>query len=649
MNEDELTESIKRVGPWHQIIELHDNFTTVTPYPDKSRARLESVTDSEEIVRYGGLTRKQNEGVAFLDSRPNFFRVIKRVFPNGLEGKRILDCACNAGGYCFWAKEFGADTAFGFDVRKHWIDQANFVQQNRTKYPVDGIQFKVTDLYEIDQLQLPKVDVTIFKGIFYHLPLPIRGIQLAADLTTDLFWFNSTYSTEVHDGLLQPVFEDTKEVMSGVHKLSWLPTGPLVIARILMSMGFEDIRVIYANQKNARRGRLELIARRKKGGLAAIDHYAMRFDSQFRLVIQKIPVKKIIVSGTSRLDLEILHAAQGFGLATGGYADAGSASQTDTEKFGITEVQSSNEARQSCVQEADGSVLLYSEDESQTLELAEFAENSRKRYLEMDVNAEMIDRGISWFTYHKVNIAYIDTSNLAEEHAPFVIDSLKKILDNQSSILSSEQSRLSVQQNHSKNESTKDQSLRTTQTDFEFAVAWQAIRHRLFGDAAQHKSVFDFSSRAISPGAPAHDKHQQNEVLKTSDIVIFRDLLDKTFFPIEFLKHAMECANEVFWFGGEIADGEPDGFLKPVFPDESSDLKTPEPIWKATGAKAIVLALYWMGFKDVRILKPNDTFGVPQNRIEIIAAREPLYLKKLHPYSARFNIKGEVIRPVNKD
>ena len=31
------------------------------------------------------------------------------LYPDGFQGRSIMDCACNCGGYLFWAKEIGAD------------------------------------------------------------------------------------------------------------------------------------------------------------------------------------------------------------------------------------------------------------------------------------------------------------------------------------------------------------------------------------------------------------------------------------------------------------------------------------------------------------------------------------------------------------
>jgi tRNA (mo5U34)-methyltransferase len=51
----------------------------------------------------------------------------------------VLDCACNCGAFLFWAKELGADECFGFDIRQHWIDQAEFLREHRA-WPTEGMR-----------------------------------------------------------------------------------------------------------------------------------------------------------------------------------------------------------------------------------------------------------------------------------------------------------------------------------------------------------------------------------------------------------------------------------------------------------------------------------------------------------------------------
>ncbi|MEZ6096532.1 MAG: methyltransferase domain-containing protein [Pirellulaceae bacterium] len=175
-SETALKKRIQELGPWHMGIQLTENLNSGDVF-------------SED----GTIThRESNRGVSLLQLRDHFLRRIDAIYPTGLGDKTFLDCACNAGGYCFWARERNVKSAVGFDVREHWIRQARFVKNQRTVAPTDRIQFRVSDLYDLPKLNLQPVDVTMFKGIFYHLPDPITGLKIAADMTKEVMFFNTS-------------------------------------------------------------------------------------------------------------------------------------------------------------------------------------------------------------------------------------------------------------------------------------------------------------------------------------------------------------------------------------------------------------------------------------------------------------------------
>lgn len=246
-----LEQQILDLGPWHHDVQVTPDLSTAVS--------LES----------------HGAGVASFSDvyRPRFEGLVSALFPSGsLRGKTFLDCACNSGGYCFWAREMEADQCVGFDVRQHWIDQAEFLQRNRT-FPSDRIRFFRSDLYEVPALKLPQFDITLFKGIFYHLPDPITGLRIAADLTSELLLFDSEAHFGHDDGFLAVANENTENLMSGVHGLNWFPTGPEVVKRILLWMGFSEFRVLQ-NERNPNvpnRGRIGLMAARSSGYFADFD------------------------------------------------------------------------------------------------------------------------------------------------------------------------------------------------------------------------------------------------------------------------------------------------------------------------------------------------------------------------------------------
>ena len=253
---DELTKQIELMRPWHHDVELFDGFSTGKVFsPD------------------GRLPGPENDGVSLISPRTPFHSRLDRLYPDGMTGKSFLDCACNGGGYCFWAREKDIQRCVGFDVREHWIQQARFVQQHRTVHPTDRIEFHVRDLLDVPEMGLKPFDLTLFSGIFYHLPDPVTGLKIAADLTTDVFILNTAMMpNSEHPRGLTMVRESRTRVMSGVHELAWFPNGKETLRDILLWMGFKDLKVTLLTEVDAiGRSRIEVIAGREKGRLENIE------------------------------------------------------------------------------------------------------------------------------------------------------------------------------------------------------------------------------------------------------------------------------------------------------------------------------------------------------------------------------------------
>ena len=251
--EQGLLDEMIRLGPWHIEIDVTPTLTTAAAVQPPG-------TYADEVSFY---SPQQGHG-----------RTLEMIWPAGLAGRSVLDCACNNGAYLFWAKEHGAGECFGFDVRQHWIDQADFLLRNRTAYPTDAMRFDVADLYDLPTLGLQQFDVTFFRGILYHLPDPVAGLRIAADLTREILVVNTATWNAAPDGALVVSDEPDDRVLSGVYGLNWYPTGPEVLRRILAWAGFPEMRVHWWNRDTVQGrdlGRIEVIAARSAALLHPYD------------------------------------------------------------------------------------------------------------------------------------------------------------------------------------------------------------------------------------------------------------------------------------------------------------------------------------------------------------------------------------------
>lgn len=213
---------------------------------------------------------RTSDGNDQLAERPNAVdpkkigKVLTSVYPDGLHGKRFLDVACNGGCYSVLARDLGADYVLGFDVREHWIRQANFLRDNLPGNR-DAIRFEQCDLLEADKLLgEERFDICLFKGIFYHLPDPVHALGMVTRRVDELLVFDTDTAIGENDGCLKMHIEGTENPMSGVHQLAWLPTGPKVMEEILHWLGFPHTQLLFWKQPPGRhRGRMRIIAARK--------------------------------------------------------------------------------------------------------------------------------------------------------------------------------------------------------------------------------------------------------------------------------------------------------------------------------------------------------------------------------------------------
>lgn len=244
-----LRAEIRRLGPWHQDLEIAPGVRTGERAPD----------DDPDPLGVGS--------PGMLEPRKVLDVLMRDVFPNGFEGRSILDCGCNAGGYLFESKRMGAGRCFGFDVRDHWLDQARFLARH---LPSEGIEFERLDLLALRDRNLEPFDVTLFFGLFYHLPDPVASLRIAADLTRELFVLNTAAHPSLRGNALVLSLESETALMSGVHRLAWLPTSGRVLEEILRWCGFPHTRVHYV-YATPRYPRIQVLAARNASTFAHFD------------------------------------------------------------------------------------------------------------------------------------------------------------------------------------------------------------------------------------------------------------------------------------------------------------------------------------------------------------------------------------------
>lgn len=161
MSRSEMEAQLAELAPFHHAIELPFGLSTydaATARHDRERTRLRSLIDHlwpHMLEAHGG----------------------------SLAGLRVLDIACNCGGFAIEAARAGAAEVVGIDVDPHYIRQAEFI---RDALGYDNVSYRVARLEDLDVAETGSFDVVFFFGILYHLADPVGALTRISALARDM-------------------------------------------------------------------------------------------------------------------------------------------------------------------------------------------------------------------------------------------------------------------------------------------------------------------------------------------------------------------------------------------------------------------------------------------------------------------------------
>lgn len=161
MSRPEMEAQLAELAPFHHAIELPFGLSTydaATARHDRERTRLRSLIDHlwpHMLEAHGG----------------------------SLAGLRVLDIACNCGGFAIEAARAGAAEVVGIDVDPHYIRQAEFI---RDALGYDNVSYRVARLEDLDIAETGSFDVVFFFGILYHLADPVGALTRISALARDM-------------------------------------------------------------------------------------------------------------------------------------------------------------------------------------------------------------------------------------------------------------------------------------------------------------------------------------------------------------------------------------------------------------------------------------------------------------------------------
>ncbi len=161
MTKDEIEADIKRLAPFHHKLDLPYGLATYDP---------ELSIRHRETTRLDSLTR-------------HAFPELLKICGGSLQGKSVIDVACNAGGFSFEAAKLGAERVLGIDVADRYIDQANFIKR---ALGLDQVEFKKMYVEDCSEQNIGMFDIAFCFGILYHLENVVLAMKKLSSVTREI-------------------------------------------------------------------------------------------------------------------------------------------------------------------------------------------------------------------------------------------------------------------------------------------------------------------------------------------------------------------------------------------------------------------------------------------------------------------------------
>jgi tRNA (mo5U34)-methyltransferase len=163
----ELQAAVERLAPFHHAIDLPYGLSTYLPAAsrqDRERTRVQSLLDHawpSIIAACGG----------------------------SLAGKRVLDVACNCGGFSVHSARAGASYVLGIDIEPHYIEQANLVKEALN---LQNLDIQRLDLMDLKPSKHGAFDLVLFFGILYHLENPVLSLKRVSAVASSVLVVDTT-------------------------------------------------------------------------------------------------------------------------------------------------------------------------------------------------------------------------------------------------------------------------------------------------------------------------------------------------------------------------------------------------------------------------------------------------------------------------
>ncbi len=167
MTEAEMRDEIRRLAPFHHDVALPYGLRTHVPE----------------------LSRRDVERTRVASLLEHAWAPLLQACGGSLRGRRVLDVACNCGGFSVEAARAGAEHVLGIDVVDRYVEQALFLKR---ALGLDQVEFRKMPIEELDEAGVERFDVTLCLGILYHLEDPVGQMRRIAAVTRSVILIDTT-------------------------------------------------------------------------------------------------------------------------------------------------------------------------------------------------------------------------------------------------------------------------------------------------------------------------------------------------------------------------------------------------------------------------------------------------------------------------
>jgi len=140
----------------------------------------------------------------------HFMPFLVKAQNGSLQGKRILDIACNSGFWSIQCALLGAEVT-GFDGRVELIEQTNLI---KSIVGVNNVEFRVLDFWDMNpQLLGGTFDIVLNLGILYHLSKPLEALQLTKSMAQEYILLDTVVYPS-NDSAIKLRWEEPRDIRS---------------------------------------------------------------------------------------------------------------------------------------------------------------------------------------------------------------------------------------------------------------------------------------------------------------------------------------------------------------------------------------------------------------------------------------------------